>query len=74
MKKKPLQRVTDHDSILEPPVDFRFQPACGEILANGDVVVSGMNFKQAEIHQVGGSFKTLCDIFQDIAEDMKKKK
>lgn len=59
-------------ALVDPPPEFRFRPACGEVLENGTgVMVSGSTFSFKEIDDIGGSINDLVDVLAEVAEQKK---
>lgn len=61
-----MERTTVHDLLLEPSPDFRVKPAGGELLDDGDVLVSGFKIPQKEIDSVGHAYGELTGILASI--------
>lgn len=62
-------------ALIDPPPEFKFRPACGEILEDGSgVMVSGMCIGFQEIDNMGSSIKDLVDVLAEVAEDQKRDK
>lgn len=62
--------MADDSVFIDPPPEYRFRPACGEILEDGTgVMVSGMTFGFKEIDTVGRSYKELTDVLAEVERD-----
>lgn len=60
---------THDDFMHSPPPEFRFKPAGGHLQPPDMVLVSGMNFKQAEIDRAGRTYKNLTDVLLEIENE-----
>ena len=56
--------IGDETFIL--PSDFTFKPAHGIVQKDGSVTVSGYNFSQREIQNIGSDWRDLIDILKEI--------
>ncbi len=69
MKTKAEPLMAEH-ALSEPPAEYQFKPAGGNLLEGGKgVTVSGFQFTFQEIDTVGRDFKELTDVLAEVARD-----